>query len=58
MLITCSFPFRRDSYSGQPSVIHTTTSKADSRLRRRSSVARVRSPKTCATTVLRILSYA
>ncbi len=36
----------------------TTTSKADSRLRRRSSVARVRSPKTCATTVLRILSYA
>ncbi|WP_419181272.1 site-specific integrase, partial [Klebsiella pneumoniae] len=37
---------------------HTTTSKADSRLRRRSSVARVRSPKTCATTVLRILSYA
>ncbi len=51
-------PFRRDSYSGQPSVIHTTTSKADSRLRRRSSVARVRSPKTCATTVLRILSYA
>ena len=29
--------FRRDSYSGQPSVIHTTTSKADSRLRRRSS---------------------
>ncbi|VAO60729.1 IS2 repressor TnpA [Klebsiella pneumoniae] len=47
-----------DSYSGQPSVIHTTTSKADSRLRRRSSVARVRSPKTCATTVLRILSYA
>ncbi|EBO9785638.1 hypothetical protein S782_23300 [Salmonella enterica] len=22
MLITCSFPFRRDSYSGQPSVIH------------------------------------
>ncbi len=58
LLITCSFPFRRDSYSGQPSVIYTTTSKADSRLRRRSSVARVRSPKTCATTVLRILSYA
>ncbi|OVY43686.1 hypothetical protein B4P02_26260, partial [Escherichia coli] len=27
MLITCSFPFRRDSYSGQPSVIHITTSK-------------------------------
>nr|QOC74382.1 hypothetical protein [Enterobacter hormaechei subsp. steigerwaltii] len=31
-----------DSYSGQPSVIHTTTSKADSRPRRRSSVANVR----------------
>lgn len=30
--------FRRDSYSGKPSVIYTTTSKADSRLRRRSSV--------------------
>ena len=58
LLITCSFPFRRDSYSGQPSVIHTTTSKADSRLRRRSSVARVRSPNTCATTVFRSLSYA
>ena len=24
LLITCSFPFRRDSYSGQPSVIHIT----------------------------------
>ena len=58
LLITCSFPFRRDSYSGQPSVIYTTTSKADSRLRIRSSVARVRSPKTWATTTLRILSYA
>ena len=23
LLITCSFPFRRDSYSGQPSVIYT-----------------------------------
>ena len=34
------------------------TSKADSRLRRRSSVARVRSPNTCATTVFRSLSYA
>ncbi len=44
--------------TGQPSVIHTTTSKADSRLRRRSSVARVRSPNTCATTVFRSLSYA
>ncbi len=32
LLITCSFPFRRDSYSGQPSVIHITTSKGDSRL--------------------------
>ncbi len=31
LLITCSFPFRRDSYSGQPSVIHITTSKGDSR---------------------------
>lgn len=41
-----------------PALVSTTTSKADSRLRRRSSVARVRSPKTCATTVLRILSYA
>ncbi len=30
LLITCSFPFRRDSYSGQPSVIHITTSKGDS----------------------------
>ncbi len=40
MTLSCSSPFRRDSYSGQPSVIHTTTSKADSRLRRRSSVAR------------------
>ncbi len=27
LLITCSFPFRRDSYSGQPSVIHITTSE-------------------------------
>ncbi len=35
LLITCSFPFRRDSYSGQPSVIHITTSKGDSRLIRR-----------------------
>ncbi len=52
------FSFRRDSYIGQPSVIHTTTSKTDSRLRRRSSVAIVRSPKTWATTALRILSYA
>ena len=38
LLITCSFPFRRDSYSGQPSVIHITTSKGDSRLIRRPSV--------------------
>ena len=30
LLIPCSFPFRRDSYSGQPSVIHITTSKGDS----------------------------
>ncbi len=37
LLITCSFPFRRDSYSGQPSVIHITTSKGDSRLIRRPS---------------------
>ena len=51
LLITCSFPFRRDSYSGQPSVIHITTSKGDSRLIRRPSVAIVRSPNTCATTV-------
>ena len=43
--------FRRDSYSGQPSVIHITTSKGDSRLIRRPSVAIVRSPNTCATTV-------
>ncbi len=43
LLITCSFPFRRDSYSGQPSVIHITTSKGDSRLIR-TSVAIVRSP--------------
>ena len=48
LLITCSFPFRRDSYSGQPSVIHITTSKGDSRLIRRPSVAIVRSPNTCA----------
>ncbi len=54
----CSFPFRRDSYSGQPSVIHITTSKGDSRLIRRPSVAIVRSPNTCATTVFRSLSYA
>ncbi len=53
LLITCSFPFRRDSYSGQPSVIHITTSKGDSRLIRRPSVAIVRSPNTCATTVFR-----
>ena len=46
LLITCSFPFRRDSYSGQPSVIHITTSKGDSRLIRRPSVAIVRSPNT------------
>ncbi len=52
LLITCSFPFRRDSYSGQPSVIHITTSKGDSRLIRRPSVAIVRSPSTCATTCL------
>ncbi len=39
--------FRRDSYSGQPSVIHITTSKGDSRLIRRPSVAIVRSPNTC-----------
>ena len=39
LLITCSFPFRRDSYSGQPSVIHITTSNGDSRLIRRPSVA-------------------
>ncbi len=58
LLITCSFPFRRDSYSGQPSVIHITTSKGDSRLIRRPSVAIVRSPNTCATTVFRRLSYA
>ena len=51
-------PFRRDSYSGQPSVIHITTSKGDSRLIRRPSVAIVRSPNTCATTVFRSLSYA
>ena len=57
LLITCSFPFRRDSYSGQPSVIHITTSKGDSRLIRRPSVAIVRSPNTCATTVFRSLSY-
>ncbi len=44
LLITCSFLFRRDSYSGQPSVIHITTSKGDSRLIRRPSVAIVRSP--------------
>ncbi len=50
-------PFRR-SYSGQPSVIHITTSKGDSRLIRRPSVAIVRSPNTCATTVFRRLSYA
>ncbi|SJE59683.1 integrase for IS21, orfA [Shigella sonnei] len=50
--------FRRDSYSGQPSVIHITTSKGDSRLIRRPSVAIVRSPNTCATTVFRRLSYA
>ena len=37
-----------DSYSGQPSVIHITTSKGDSRLIRRPSVAIVRSPNTCA----------
>lgn len=43
LLITCSFPFRRDSYSGQSSVIHITTSKGDSRLIRRPSVAIVRS---------------
>ncbi len=55
LLITCSFPFRRDSYSGQPSVIHITTSKGDSRLIRRPSVAIVRSPNTCATTVFRSL---
>ncbi len=41
-------PFWRDSYSGQPSVIHITTSKGDSRLIRRPSVAIVRSPNTCA----------
>ncbi len=58
LLITCSFPFRRDSYSGQPSVIHITTSKGDSRLIRSPSVAIVRSPNTCATTVFRSLSYA
>ncbi len=52
LLITCSFPFRRDSYSGQPSVIHITTSKGGP------SVAIVRSPNTCATTVFRRLSYA
>ncbi len=45
-----------DSYSGQPSVIHITTSKGDSRLIRRPSVAIVRSPNTCATTVFRRLS--
>ena len=49
LLITCSFPFRRDSYSGQPSVIHITTSKGDSRLIRRSNrlpetVIRVKQP--------------
>ncbi len=48
---------QRDSYSGQPSVIHITTSKGDSRLIRRPSVAIVRSPNTC-TTVFRSLSYA
>ncbi len=48
LLITCSFPFRRDSYSGQPSVIHITTSKGDSRLIKRPSVGIVRSPNTCA----------
>ncbi len=41
-----------------PSVIHITTSKGDSRLIRRPSVAIVRSPNTCATTVFRSLSYA
>ncbi len=37
---------------------HITTSKGDSRLIRRPSVAIVRSPNTCATTVFRSLSYA
>ncbi len=58
LLITCSFPFRRDSYSGQPSVIHITTSKGDSRLIRRPSVAIVRSPNTCASCVFGRLLYA
>ncbi len=35
-------PFRRDSCSGQPSVIHITTSKGDSRLHTSASVAIVR----------------
>ncbi len=56
--LVAKFTYGIDASTAQPSVIHTTTSKADSRPRRRSSVARVRSPKTCATTVLRILSYA
>ncbi len=44
LLITCSFPFRRDSYSGQPSVIHITTSKVTAGLRRpsRQCVHRIR----------------
>ena len=50
-LADCVQLSRRDSYSGQPSVIHITTSKGDSRLIRRPSVAIVRSPNTCATTV-------
>ncbi len=39
-LLITQLSFRRDSYSGQPSVIHITTSKGDSRLRI-FSVARV-----------------
>ena len=54
LLITCSFPFRRDSYSGQPSVIHITTSKGDSRLIRRPSVAIVRSNNRLPEPVIRV----
>ena len=39
LLITCSFSLQAGFYSGQPSVIHITTSKGDSRLIRRPSVA-------------------
>ncbi len=50
--------FRRDSYSGQPSVIHTTTSKADSRLIRRFQRRHSAFTEDVRHNRLRILSYA